>query len=111
MGLLDAAGNFAKNGAEDAAVGQGMNMVEGMIDNATGHKFDGVVQGVGGAAAGMIDNKINSGFGSQNQGQGQSNQGQGQSNQGQGQSQGQGQGQSGQNQGQGQGQSGQQGGW
>jgi hypothetical protein len=102
MGLLDAAGNFAKNGAEDAAVGQGMNMVEGMIDNATGHKFDGVVQGVGGAAAGMIDNKINSGFGSQNQGQGQSNQGQGQS-------QGQGQGQSGQNQGQGQ--SGQQGGW
>lgn len=81
MGLLGDAENMAKNGAEDALVSQGTNMVEGMIDNATGNKFDGVVKDAGGMADGLIDNQINSGFGSQNQNQ---NQGQGQSGQQQG---------------------------
>lgn len=66
MGLLDGAADFAKNGAEDAAVAEGTKMVEGMIDNATGHKADGIVNEVGAAADGMIDNKINQGFGSNN---------------------------------------------
>lgn len=71
MGLFDNAKDMAKNGAEDALVAEGTGKLEEFIDNETGHKFDGAVKAAGAMADGVIDSKINSGFGSQNTDQNQ----------------------------------------